>query len=93
MTTVPIIGRIIFEAFLKNSRLDCRLSFWFSLSILMITFLPIDLQASAKDNKKRNGTNIKKRGDRTCCPFHAERPSHCPIQLNEQRETHADVFI
>ena len=55
--------------------------------------MPIDLQVSAKDNKKRNGTNIKKRGDRTCCPFHAERPSHCPIRLNEQRETHADVFI
>lgn len=30
---------------------------------------------------------------RTSRPFHAERPSHCPMMLNEQRETHADEFI
>ncbi|MGI6218679.1 MAG: hypothetical protein ACOYJE_02270 [Bacteroidaceae bacterium] len=30
---------------------------------------------------------------RTSYPFHVERPSHCPILLNEQRETHADDFI
>ena len=30
---------------------------------------------------------------RTSYPFHAERPSHCPMMLNEQREAHADEFI
>ena len=29
---------------------------------------------------------------RTSYPFHAERPSHCPMMSNEQRETHADDF-
>ena len=35
----------------------------------------------------------KKRGDPTRCPLHCLRPSHCPIRLNEQHETHADEFI
>ena len=30
---------------------------------------------------------IKKRGNSTCYPFHAPRPSHCPVQLNEQRRS------
>ena len=35
----------------------------------------------------------EKREIRTCHSSHIERPSHCPIRLNEQRETHADEFI
>lgn len=59
---------------------------------LNIFFVPINLPVSAF-NKKLLKPYKKSVEIRPCCPFHVERPSHCPIRLNEQRETHADVFI
>ena len=34
-----------------------------------------------KTNKKRKAWEL------TCCPFHASRPSHCPVLKNEQRRS------
>lgn len=55
--------------------------------------MPANLPTQALTKKILTRPYKKSVEIRTHYSLHRLRPSHCPMMSNEQRETHADVFI
>ena len=82
----PRIGNAFFAAFLKKSRRDWSSSLPSFLLITTSLYVPIGLPASARIIAYMY-LHKKSVEVRTCHSSHASRLSHCPVLLNEQRET------